>query len=379
LFIQRKPIKPKEVYMKVKITQTNLNKALSLMARVASVRAPLPILANILFKATENKLELSATNLEVAITNITKSKIDDIGEVTVPAKLLSDFVAQLPKDEIIELSFEGNKLSVQAGSYSSHIQGMSAEDFPALPKIKEGKKIILNKAVLKDALQKTMLAASHDETRPVLGGIYLHSADGKLNIAATDGYRLAEYAIDGIEETFSAIIPLPSFQDTLKIMQEGSEAEIEVLFDEEQFGVVAGETELVSRLIEGQYPEYKQLIPEKSDIEFTLDRESLLTASKLAGLFARESGGSITIKVSESDNLVTVSSVASQVGDNSSDIQAEVTGSGSVVLNVRYLTDALNCFEGNKIKFRFSGSISPCILTDPENGNYQHVVMPLKS
>lgn len=365
--------------MKVKITQTNLNKALSLMARAASVRAPLPILANILFKATENKLELSATNLEVAITNITKSKIDDIGEVTVPAKLLSDFVAQLPKDEIIELSFEGNKLSVQAGSYSSHIQGMSAEDFPALPKIKEGKKIILNKAVLKDALQKTMLAASHDETRPVLGGIYLHSADGKLNIAATDGYRLAEYAIDGIEETFSAIIPLPSFQDTLKIMQEGSEAEIEVLFDEEQFGVVAGETELVSRLIEGQYPEYKQLIPEKSDIEFTLDRESLLTASKLAGLFARESGGSITIKVSESDNLVTVSSVASQVGDNSSDIQAEVTGSGSVVLNVRYLTDALNCFESSKINFRFSGSISPCILTDPENSNYQHVVMPLKS
>lgn len=365
--------------MKVKITQTNLNKALSLMARVASTRAPLPILANILFKATENKLELSATNLEVAITNITKSKIDDIGEVTVPAKLLSDFVAQLPKDEIIELSFEGNKLSVQAGSYSSHIQGMSAEDFPALPKIKEGKKIILNKVVLKDALQKTMLAASHDETRPVLGGIYLHSADGKLNIAATDGYRLAEYTIDGIEETFSAIIPLPSFQDTLKIMQEGSEAEIEVLFDEEQFGVVAGETELVSRLIEGQYPEYKQLIPEKSDIEFTLDRESLLTASKLAGLFARESGGSITIKVSESDNLVTVSSVASQVGDNSSDIQAEVIGSGSVVLNVRYLTDALNCFESSKINFRFSGSISPCILTDPENSNYQHVVMPLKS
>ena len=365
--------------MKVKITQTNLNKALSLMARVASTRAPLPILANILFRTTENKLELSATNLEVAITNITKSKIDDTGEVTVPAKLLSDFVAQLPKDEVVELSFEGSKLSVKSGVYSSHIQGMGAEDFPVLPKIKEGKRITLKKSILKDALQKTILAASHDETRPVLSGIYLHCMDSKMYIAATDGYRLAEYAIDGVEDNFSAIIPLPSLQDTLKIMQEDESEDIEILFDEGQFGVAAGETELVSRLIEGQYPEYKQLIPEKSDIEFTLERESLLTAAKLAGLFARESGGSITIKVSETDNIVTVSSVASQVGDNSSDIQAEVNGSGSVVLNVRYLTDALNCFESSKINFRFSGSISPCILTDPENSNYQHVVMPLKS
>ena len=365
--------------MKIQITQSNLNKALGLLSRVASTRTPLPILSNILLKVSENRLELAATNLEVAITHHANGKIDEEGSVTVPARLLHDFAAQLPKDLTVDLVFEETKLFISAGSYSSHMQGTSAEDFPALPTIAKGVDTTLNTDDLKGALDRTMLAASSDETRPILGGIYFHTVDSKLFIAATDGYRLAESEVGAVSSDISAVVPSSALQDVLRIIQESGEKEVVLQFGEGQFGVKAGESELVSRLIDGEYPKYQQLIPSSSEIEFQVSRSELLTAAKLAGLFARESGGSITLKASEGDSHVVVSSVASQVGDNSSKISGTVTGSGEVVVNVKYLTDALNCFEGNEINFRFSGSISPCVLTSDSQPGYQHIVMPLKS
>ena len=365
--------------MKIKITQNNLNRALALLSRVASKRTPLPILSNILLNASDKTLELSATNLEVALTHTASGKIDEEGSVTVPARLLHDFIAQLPKDLTVELVFEKSKLFISAGSYSSHIQGTSSEDFPALPTITSGTELTLKSEDLKVALDRTMLAASTDETRPVLGGVYFHTENGELSIAATDGYRLAESKISKIDTDINAIIPSTTLQDVLKIIQDSNSKEVTLLFDESQFGITADESQLVSRLVDGQYPEYQQLIPENSDVSFEVPRSELLTAAKLAGLFARESGGSITLKASEVDKSVTISSVASQVGDNSSEISGKVSGSGEVVLNVRYLTDALNCFDGDIISFRFSGSISPCVLTSPSQSGYQHIVMPLKS
>lgn len=365
--------------MKIQITQSNLNKALGLLSRVASSRTPLPILSNILLKASNGSLELAATNLEVALTHKTSGKIDEEGSVAVPARLLHDFVAQLPKDLTVDLVFEETKLFIKAGSYSSHIQGSNTDDFPALPVIASGDSIGIDGQTLKSALERTMLAASGDETRPVLGGIYFHTVDGKLFIAATDGYRLAETELAEVSNTISAIVPAPALQDALRIVQDNPGEEVILQFGEGQFGVKAGESQLVSRLIDGQYPEYRQLIPETSEISVKISRSELLTAAKLAGLFARESGGSITLKASETDQQLVVKSVASQVGDNSSSIKGEVTGSGEVVVNVRYLTDALNAFEVDSLNFRFSGSISPCVLTSGDQVGYQHIVMPLKS
>lgn len=364
--------------MKVQITQTNLNKALGLLSRVASSRTPLPILSNILLKASKNTLELAATNLEVALTHKASGKIDDEGSVTIPARLLHDFVAQLPKDLTVDLVFEEAKLYISAGSYSSHIQGMAADDFPALPKIKKGASVKIDRAKLKASLERTMPAASNDETRPVLGGTYFHTNGGKLFIAATDGYRLAEAEVADVKDEIKAIIPSPALHDVLRIIQDSGDSELTLQFDEGQFGLNSEGTQLVSRLIDGQYPQYQQLIPETSEITFEVSRAELLTAAKLAGLFARESGGSITIKASEAQSEVTIKSVASQVGDNSSAIKGSVTGSGEVVVNVRYLTDALNAFETESINFRFSGSISPCVLTSKDQPGYQHIVMPLK-
>ena len=365
--------------MKIQITQANLNKALSLLSRVASSRTPLPILSNVLLKASKNTLDLAATNLEVAITHQASGKVDEEGSVTIPARLLHDFVAQLPKDLNVDLVFDQTKVFITAGAYSSHIQGTASDDFPALPVVGDGVSLALKPSILKNALEKTMLAASNDETRPVLGGVYFHSNNGTLFVAATDGYRLAEAEVGPVKGDVSAVVPSSALQDVLRMLQDDQEEKITLRFDEGQFGASVGSTNLVSRLIEGQYPEYRQLIPESSEVQTTVSRQELLTGAKLAGLFARESGGSITLKASEVDGALTVSSVASQVGDNSSSVSGEVSGSGEVVVNVRYLTDALNCFDSSQVSFRFSGSISPCVLSSPEQPGYQHIVMPLKS
>lgn len=365
--------------MKIQITQQRLSKALGLLSRVASGRTPLPILSNIKLSAQNNVFELAATNLEVAITCTVTGKIEKEGVITVPAKLLHDFVAQLPKDSTVTLEFQETKLFVKAGSFQSHIQAIAADDFPAIPSVSEGPTLQVAGNLLKQSLERVMLASSNDETRPVLGGVFFQSLDGILHIAATDGYRLAESAVSEIQGDVAAIIPQAALQDTLKIVQDSEEDEVTLRFGDGQFSVNTKEVQLISRLIDGKYPEYRQLIPATSEIQFEIPKAEFLTAVKLAGLFARESGGSITIAASDDENKVTVSSVASQVGDNSSSIPGNVSGSGSVVLNVRYITDALNCFESELITFRFSGSISPCVLTSPAQEGYQHIVMPLKS
>lgn len=365
--------------MRIQITQENLHKALNLLSRVASSRSSLPILSNILLKASKGTLELAATNLEVAITHTTRGKIEEEGSVTVPARLFTDFVSQLPKGETIDLVFEKNTLFISSGSYSSHIQGTPADDFPALPTISSKDVLTVPVKDLQAALNRTMLAASHDETRPVLGGVLFHTLGKKLAIAATDGYRLAESVIEVEATVEKSIVPTSTLQDVQKILQDAGEDTVTLQFEDGQFGVVCEDTVLVSRLVDGQYPEYTQLIPEKSEITAVVNKEELLTAAKLAGLFARETGGSITLKASESDNKLTISSVASQIGDNSSSIVGTVTGSGEVVVNVRYLTDALNCFDSSEVSFRFSGSISPCVLSANDQPGYQHIVMPLKS
>jgi DNA polymerase-3 subunit beta len=365
--------------MKIEVTQANLSRALAMMSRVASTKTELPILTNVLVATNEGGVTLSATNLEVAVTHFASAKISTQGKVAVPARLFHDFISQLPKDETISLVLEKNKLVITAGSYSSHIQSVQAEDFPALPQIASQQEVSIANEDLSRNLTKTVLAASHDETRPILGGVYVHSFNKKLYFVATDGYRLAEAEVTPIDFDVSAVVPAQALQEVLKMSQDGEEATSTLSFGDGQFAVSAGNTQLVSRLVDGTYPEYRKLIPETSEISFEINKTEFQTAAKLAGLFARESGGSITISASEDEQTVTIASVASQVGDNKSAVASKVKGSGDVVLNVRYLNDALNCFEGDEVSFRFGDSIAPCVLSSKKQPGYQHIVMPLKS
>lgn len=364
--------------MKLSVTQENLARALQVVGRVASGKTPLPILSNILFKTDNNRLLLAATNLELAVTQHVGSKIEHEGSITVPARLTTEFVMNLPKGTV-ELEVEGTKLHIACGAYKSTINGMAPDEFPELPAIDEKQALTVPVADLKRAIQQTVVVASSDDTRPVLTGIYCHSFEGSLYLAATDGYRLAERRLAPTNQEISAIIPVVAMNDLLRVVSDDA-SEVKLVFDENQVRMLIDDIEITSRLIDGTFPDYRSLIPKQTDIAVTLPKDEFARITKVASLFARESGGSVTLKADAKSGKLSIHSVASQLGENTSEAEAKVSEDGQVTLNSRYLLEGLGCIDGKEISFAFSGKISPCVLTAAgETPDYQHIIMPLKS
>lgn len=364
--------------MKLQVTQENLAKALNNVARIAMTsKNSLPILNNILLKTTNNRLSLSATNLEIAITEKIGSKVKSEGSITVPARLMHEYINSLPSD-VLDLELEDNKLHISTEQYKSTINGVVADDFPAVPEITKGISLTIPVKDMKKALQQVVFAASNDETRPVLTGVFLNTQDKSLFTAATDSYRLAEKRLIKVSQDVSLLIPATALQELLRILPDDIES-IELYADAQQVLFKAGDIELITRLIDAQYPDYRKLIPTKFSTVATVDRDEFTAIAKVSSLFARESAGSITIKVDEDDKKISITSIASQLGENTSSAPAEITGGGEVTLNSRYLLDALNGLDTKQVTFSFNGKLEPCVLTSKESPDQTYLVMPLKS
>jgi DNA polymerase-3 subunit beta len=366
--------------MELIITQENFARALSAVGRVASTKTQLPILSNILLRTDGNRLLVAATNLEVATTQYIGAKITKPGAITVPARLISEFVSSLPK-ESIELKVVNNNIHLKSGNYTSIINGVIADDFPELPTINEADSVSysINIEDFKQAVSQTIITASSDSTRPVLTGVYWHSHEGQLFLAATDGYRLSERRLVETSSEVSAIIPVQTLQEVLRTIVEDSDT-VDILFDETQVRFRINEAEIISRLVDGNFPDYRQLIPKKSDVTAVVDKQEFVRVTKIAGLFARESGGSVTLTVDKDKKTVSLHSIASEMGENTSELTATVNDSGQITLNSRYLAEALSVLDDATLEIGFSGKLSPCILKSTnKDTNYYHVIMPLKS
>lgn len=363
--------------MKLQVTQENLNKALGNVARVANTRGTLPILSNVLLKTVDGRLSIAATNLDIAITHYIGSKVIEEGAITVPARLMQDFVSSLPNG-VIDLLLSDNKLHISEEKYQSVINGVSAEDYPVMPAIEDGINWKVPGKLLKTALQQVVIAASSDEARPVLTGVYWNTVDNNLYLAATDSYRLAEKVLMKTVHEISLLIPASALQDLLRIINDFEE-EVVIFHDDQQVLFKVGDVELVTRLIEGNYPDYKKLIPKSFSSSAVLKKSDLLNITKVSSLFARESAGSVTINFDEKNQLVTIRSIASQIGENTAAATAQVTGGGTITLNSRYIMDALHAINGEEVIFSFNGKLEPTILKDAHSDDYTHVIMPLKS
>jgi len=363
--------------MKLQVTQENLNRALGSVARVASSRNTLPILANILLKTVDNRLSIAATNLDIAITHYIGSKMSSEGAITVPARLMQDFVSSLPSG-VIELKLDDYKLHITTPQYQSVINGVAADEFPVMPAIAEGQSWRISGAVLRKGLQQVLVAASSDEARPVLTGVYFHTIEGTLYAVATDSYRLAEKELMKTKQEVQVLIPATALQDLLRILADFND-EVEVTHNDQQVLFKVGDVELVARLIEGKYPDYRKLIPDHFSTQAKLKRAELLNITKVSSLFARESAGSITVNVDDEAEAVSIHSIASQLGENTASSKGVITGSGQITLNSRYLLDGLHVLEGEDVSFSFNGKLEPSVLKSAAADDYLHVIMPLKS
>lgn len=366
--------------MELTVTQENLNRALTAVGRVASTKTQLPILSNILLRTDGSRLLVAATNLEIAVTQYIGAKISKPGAITIPARLMTEFISSLPK-EPIELKVKNDNLHIKSGSYSSIINGYIADDFPELPTINEASSIQYSIKIddFKHAVSQTIITTSNDSTRPVLTGVYWNSHQGNLYLAATDGYRLSERCLVETKSDVSAIIPTQTLQEVLRNISDDS-GEIDVLFDETQVRFRINDAEIISRLIDGNFPNYRQLVPKSSETIVTINKAEFIRITKIAGLFARESGGSVTLTADKDKKTLSVHSIASQFGENTSETTANITSNGQITLNSRYLSEALSVIDGDEVEFGFSGKIAPCLIksTKPDT-DYYHIIMPLKS
>lgn len=363
--------------MKLQVTQENLSRALGHVSRVATTRGTLPILSNVLLKTVGNRLSIAATNLDIAITQYIGAKVATEGGITVPARLMQDFVSSLPNG-VIDLELEDNKLHISTDKYTSVINGINQEDYPVMPDIEGGTSWKVDSTDLKSALQQVVFAASNDEARPVLTGVFMHSHEGELYVVATDSYRLAEKKVTSLNKEVSLLIPSSSLQELQRVIGDVS-GDITVTHDDQQVQFSVEDISLVTRLIEGNYPDYRKLIPESFDTSAALKKAEFTNITKVSSLFARESAGSITVSVDGDDKQVSIRSIASQIGENKATAEAEVSGGGDITLNSRYLLDALNVLDGDTISFGFNGKLEPSLLRSTDKDDYLHVIMPLKS
>lgn len=367
--------------MEIKILQEKLAKALNNVSKIAAgSRATLPILNNVLIRVDDNKVSLTTTNLDMAIVNYLPSTGSKNGVITVPAKLMAEFVSNLPRGEVVEITAEGEKVLIRSGGYKSSINGALADEFPELPGVDEEKmvKISVGADEFKAGLTQVMVAVSNDTTRPALTGVYFNTFEDALYLAATDGYRLTERkVVDKVGAEVMAIIPAASLRGVLGLLNDEMK-EVEILFDEAQVRFRLGDIEVTSKLVDGSFPDYRQLIPKETEISVELVKDELVRVTKLAALFAREVGGSIVCGTNAEEKVFTLASVANELGENKSEIKTEIEIDGKVTLNSRFLLDALNALDGKKVKFGFSNKLDP-VLVNGENPDYTHIIMPLKS
>ena len=366
--------------MEITVSQAKLKTALNNVSRIAGGRVTLPVLNNVLIKVEASKVSLITTNLDMAEINYLPVSDSKDGVITVPAKLLAEYISNLPREEQITLSSnEDNKISVKAGRYSSVMNATSAEDFPELPEINEEKAVTFRMGVdeFRAGLENVIVAISRDSVRPALTGVYFTSENDNFIVVTTDGYRFCEkIMIKNIKSEFSAIVPANTINEVLHSINDGME-EIEITLDEDLVRFRLGEVEIVSKLLEGPYPDYHVMIPAESPIKAVVGRSELLRVAKLSSIFAaRATTGAIICELKEPDTFG-VRSITSEVGENDAEIAAEVTANAKMTISARYLVTALGTIDTDKVRIEFSENGRSMVLRNQDNDDYLHVIMSI--
>jgi DNA polymerase-3 subunit beta len=363
--------------------QENLARGLSVVSRAVSNRS-LPVLTNVLLKTEDGGLKLTATNLEIGITYWVPGKIETDGATSVPARLLTDLVNSLPGSEPIALELgEGETLHIRAGRFESNIKGIPAEDFPTVQTAGERPITRVAQKVLRQALDETAFAAASDEARPILTGVLAKFEGDQLTLAAADNYRIAVKTItilDPVEET-SVVIPARALTELSRILSDTDEpVSIVLAHSRNQLLFHIDGVDLVTRLIDGQYPNYQSVLPASHATRAVLDREELLRAVRPAALIAHESANIVKLGVGlDGDGAITVSANA-EVGDHVGRVEAAIEGDGTTIaFNARFLADVLEKVDADQFALELNGPLSPGVFKPIGDDRYVHVVMPLRT
>ncbi len=373
--------------MKLSCLQENLSRGLGIVGRAVATRSTLPITQNILLATEQSRLKLAATNLEMATTCWIGSKVEQDGAITIPARLLIDFVNSLPNDLIeITLPTNSHTLELKSGRFQAHINGIDAEDFPPIPEVSDGMTTNIEADALREGITLVVFAAATEESRPVLTGINAEFEGEQLDLAAADGFRLAVHKTtlsSPAGQKVTVIIPARSLNELNRLLGDQEEP-VEIIINQQKSQILfrLKNAELVSQLIQGSFPNYSQVIPQSYSTRAVVDINEFLRVTKMSSIFARDASGIVRLVITPGAELtpgkITVSAQAEEIGSNVSEIDALADGEeAKIAFNVKYLSDVLSVLHQAQVALEVTTPSSPGVIRPIGVDNYVHVIMPM--
>lgn len=367
--------------MKITVQSADLKKSLGIVNRGIGARPQLPILSGMLLKVSKEAVNVVSTDLEVSFWIKVPAKIEEEGELVIPAKLFSELVASLPAGTVT-LTAEKETLKIEAKGIESEVVGQSSEDFPSIPRAKESQ-LTIKGGEFRQKVDRVCVSAAKDDTRPVLTGVLWQMSGEKAIMVATDGYRLS-YDLLGIEKSSldketKLILPARSLLEISKVLAETGEDSFDVEFDKENQQVIftIGEIEVTSRLIAGEFPPYQQIMPNTYHMRAVFGKGELLDAVKRASLFARDNAN--IIKMVTDDGKLFIKAESSQIGSNTTELETEKEGDNfTVAFNARYLLDYLNVNSEERVVWETEGELKPSVFKSEKDDGWIQVVMPVR-
>ncbi|MFC1993863.1 DNA polymerase III subunit beta [Chloroflexota bacterium] len=372
--------------MKISCDQAKLSKGLAVVGRAVATRAVLPITNNVLISTEQSQLKLSATNLEIALSCWIPAKIEEEGAITIPSRLITDFVNNLPSENQVDMALSPGAKSIElkCDRYEARISGLDAADFPPVPEINEGTTTTVDPDALMLAISQVVFVAATEESRPVLTGIHAEFEGDKLTLAAADGFRLAVHKLSlstPVESKIAVVIPARSLAELNRLLGEQKEpVVITINSQNSQVLFRLKDVEMVSQLIQGTFPNYEQLIPQSYTTRATVDLAEFLRATRSASIFARDGSGIIRLQVTLGEDMgkIAISARAEEIGDDIGEISATVEGVESkIAFNSKYLLDVLGVISEGKVALETTSPSSPGVIRPVGKDNYIHVVMPM--
>jgi DNA polymerase III subunit beta len=377
------------VEVDVSSPQDLLQRTLAQVTRAVATKTTYPVLSNVLIDADGETLKLAATNQEIGITSMIPAQVDEPGRVTVDARLLSEFVNTLPS-EPVRFSMEPGRLilKVKGLGADAEINGIDAEEFPVLPRVETGAYTAnADPQVLREMISQVEFAAANDDSRPVLAGVLVRLEDDRITMAAADGFRLAVRDADlasPVTDRLDIIVPARALRELARIIGDQTDPiELTVTPNRAQLVVQSGETEFYSRLIDGTFPDFRQIVPREFATRLEVGRDDFLTAVRRAGFFARDNNDVVRLSAkANSDELapgsLEVSATAAERGSSQSHVLAAIDGpEGEIAFNSRYLIDVLSILRTGRVMIGMNGANQAGVVRPLESETYTYVIMPM--
>lgn len=382
--------------MKLICTQENLRKAIAAAERAVGRQSTLPILGNFLLETENGRLKLSSTNLEIGVIARVGAKIESDGRITIPAKLMSNFISNLPSGDTIVLESEGQSLKISSGGYQVKIKGLDAQEFPLIPQHHGTQFLNIPAQPFRSALAKLLPCVALNEARLELTGVNVIFGEGSMCLAATDSFRLAEEVISlnasnvaEVSASFpqgSCIIPAATLSEVSRVASPETK-EIKLAFEENQIFFEVDGVQILSRLVSGKFPDYKQIIPEHFALQATVSKEALSRAVKIATVFTSQTSQELVFRVNPQESQIVIESRSQEMGENQTVLPADISGDTplEMVFNPKYILDGINTIATSRIALLANESTTPAALktVDEESGTivgeYVYIIMPIRN